>query len=193
MKGRWRQTIIIIVTVFICTNLFFYVRDVRQDNAKKNQELTESLNEQFWEDLYILGYGVHVSGDKVNIAYYDFDENRLIVDLSYYNHYNTFGTTLSVDDVRNEYNNFCNKSGNYDRIKDFSEYDNGAHSYDKSQMDYSDYIKELADLSNGTEDCDDYYDAMNILRIEVLDTYSAEEVWALCDSLWKKADSGELD
>lgn len=51
----------------------------------------------------------------------------------------------------------------------------------------------LADLSNGTEDCDDYYDAMNILRIEVLDTYSAEEMWALCDLLWEKVDSGEFD
>ncbi len=109
-------TFLVVVVFHVCTN-------VEADDTTERTVVKKELDEQLREHLYITGDTIQYTPDTVTITDMQIEENRLLIDLAYFNSYNRVNIYLTMDEALEEYDNFCKGSGNYDRILALSEFD----------------------------------------------------------------------
>lgn len=174
---RFVSTCLIIAFLVAGMEIRFYIIDMKKRNAEVLRQETEELNQELCSCLYIKEYGVEYKEDEIDIAYMTYSENKLIQDLSYYNHRNEDGATLTVEDVMTEYDNFCNNTGSYARLKDFCEYDvAGQHPRYRENLIYF-YRKDYTGEKKAFDD--------TVYTGEFAEL-TAEEMWELCDAYFAR-------
>lgn len=122
-------TFLVVVVFHVCTNV--EVDDTTERTVEKKE-----LDEQLREHLYITGDTIQYTPDTVTITNMQIEENRLLIDLAYFNSYNRVNISLTMDEALEEYDNFCKGSGNYDRILALSEFDWKQEINGRGSMDY---------------------------------------------------------
>lgn len=122
-------TFLVVVVFHVCTNV--EVDDITERTVEKKE-----LDEQLREHLYITGDTIQYTPDTVTITNMQIEENRLLIDLAYFNSYNRVNISLTIDEALEEYDNFCKGSGNYDRILALSEFDWKQEINGRGSMDY---------------------------------------------------------
>lgn len=177
LKEYLGSTCLIIVLALTVMEVRFRIQDVKKHNAEIVRQEKEELNQAFCECLYITEYGVEVTEDKVDVAYMAYSENRLIQDLSYYNRNNKDGITLTVEDVEVEYNNFCNDTGNYDKLQAFNEF---------CKDETNEYLLEEYRNNLGYFYRREYTGEKKAFNSTIysggFNELTAEEMWELCDA-----------
>lgn len=122
-------TFLVVVVFHACTN-------VEVDDTTERTVAKKELDEQLREHLYITGDTIQYTPDTVTITNMQIEENRLLIDLAYFNSYNRVNISLTIDEALEEYDNFCKGSGNYDRILALSEFDWKQEINGRGSMDY---------------------------------------------------------
>lgn len=122
-------TFLVVVVFHVCTN-------VEADDTTERTVVKKELDEQLREHLYITGDTIQYTPDTVTITDMQIEENRLLIDLAYFNSYNRVNIYLTMDEALEEYDNFCKGSGNYDRILALSEFDWEQEINGRGSMDY---------------------------------------------------------
>lgn len=154
-----------------------HIRDKKEQKIE-NQQLTlekQELDEVLREGLYITGDSFAYTPDTVTISNMRVGENKLMIDIYFFNKLNEFGITLTKEEVLKEYENFCTGADDYDEIIVFCE-------DDWSQG--KDYIEALREKLNSLEPYN-WYDCWD----EKIEEIESEQLAALCDTVWEYIDT----
>lgn len=150
-----------------------YIKDKKAETdyqVLEKQERDQILREK----LYITGDAFEYTPDTVTIDNMQIEEDKLIIALIYFNYKNRFGISLTKNEALQEYENFCNGSGNYDKIMAFALYSWKADPYFKADLyDELEYIErnggtsdeiETLESEQFTQLCQDILDYSHIWR-----------------------------
>lgn len=184
LKKNLGSTCLVIVLVLAVMGVGYHIQDVKRYNARLAKQEKNNLNGELKSSLHIQEHIIQVTADRVELWYRQCYENKLIQDLSYYNHKNADGVTLTVEDAMTEYDNFCNNTGDYSRILAYNEFwqDEINQSYIRGFRSLlSDFYRR--DYTGEKKAFDDtiYTGGFNEL--------TSEEMWELCDAYF--AQNGE--
>lgn len=139
---------VVACTIFVDLSVH-YIQDRKNETEYQVSEKQEK-DQILREKLYITGDSFQYTPDTVTIDNMQIDENQLMIALIYFNYKNSFGISLTKDEALQEYHNFCNNSGSYDKILAFSLYSWKSDIYFKSDLyDELEYLER-----NGI--CSDY-------------------------------------
>lgn len=166
---------VISCTIFVDLSVH-YIRDKKEQKIEAEQETLEKQNMDniLREGLYITGDSFEYTPDTVIIDNMRVGENKLMIDLYFFNQLNEFGISLTKEEALKEYENFCSGSGSYDKIIVFCEDD---------WSEKGNYINDLREELNILEPYN-WYDCWD-KKIEEVDS---EQLATMCDTVWEHMD-----
>lgn len=161
---KYIWNVFVVVCAFLAVAVLFRVYIVGDvDDTTERMVDKKELDEQLREHLYITGDTVQYTPDTVTITNMQIEENRLLIDLAFFNSYNKRNISLTMDEALEEYDNFCKGSGNYDRILALSELD-----WEQKIVNlevYQDYILDITEEIQRVEP-DFIYNAFGVKEID---------------------------
>ena len=171
-----KKSIMIGIIVSVSVLVLIVVAGVVNDWLWKKRQAERGESVLYWQnELYI--YMLSIEGEfrytpeRIEVIEMETDERKLLMDVVLYNEYHK-GEELTVEQLLEEYDNFCQGTGTTEGLDAFCEFDR-AEQYDAQEHPlrrYEEYIHEYL------EECDiKYIDQATMEQLEEAAKYAAKK------------------